>query len=215
MALWTRPNVEDNDDDEFFGEDGESDDDYWCPDDRLVGNEQGQKCSTLGPIHPRKGLAEHEVAAVEAHYQTLGYHETYESSQEATLQEGFVAGYTENFDTAFQIGAWLGRAAAVHRIHHDAAQHKEHFPDKASENDDDDDVFRKAVARIKIVLSETATQESASGIVVPAKFEEGDNDHDHDDDDTFEISAKIRTDPLIDLQLELEALVLPHRLPKR
>ena len=233
MALWTRPNVEDNDDDEFFGQDGESDDDGGCPADDLLGDEQQrQQCrSSLGLVHradgssqmrdhhgptaKKKGLAGHEAAAIESHYQTLGYHETFESSQEATLQEGFVAGYTDNFDTAFQIGAWLGRAAAAHRIYHDMAQEKECLPDTDPENNNDDDiVFRKAVARIKTVLTDTATQKSASGIVVPPKIEEGDNVHD-DDDDTCEISAKPRTDPLKELQLELEALVLPFQLPER
>ena len=209
MALWTRPDVEDNHDDDFFGKDGESDDDG-CDDgelldERLVhrlgdGSSRDNHGNTRRRTTSKMGLAEHEAAAVQSQYQTLGYHETYESSQEATLQEGFVAGYTENFDTAFQIGVWLGRAAAV--------AHGAPAKEFSSETDttENQDGFRKAVARIKTVVSETATQESASSIVVPPT-QEGDTAHeDEDEDESCEISAKLRADPLKDLQLELEEL---------
>jgi hypothetical protein len=97
MALWTRSSQA-TDEDDFFGTDDDHD------------SVQRQHCPD--GHHLWEGLAVKEYAAVEERYKTLGYHETYESSQESTLQDGFTKGYCESFDTAIRIGSLLGQAAA-------------------------------------------------------------------------------------------------------
>ena len=57
------------------------------------------------------GLAQQEAQAVAQQHRTLGFHETFTTSQEASLQEGFNRGYMETYAKAKAIGAKLGQQA--------------------------------------------------------------------------------------------------------
>lgn len=58
-------------------------------------------------------LAIRETAAIERHYWTLGYHESYSKSEESALQEGFEVGYSDAYDFATCLGELLGNYAAT------------------------------------------------------------------------------------------------------
>ena len=62
------------------------------------------------------GLAVAELSATAERFRTLGYHETYERTKDIRLQEGFEAGFRENFDVAMRVGELLGRAAMQAKV---------------------------------------------------------------------------------------------------
>lgn len=179
MALWTRSQEEDD----FFGKD-ESDD----------ADESVRRC--LDGYDGTNGLAAQEQAALEEQYRTLGYHETYETSQEETMQEGFITGYKETFDIALNIGTLLGQAAAD-RLQFSRPTSRITLQEKRTGGGGTDGPFGKAIARTREVLSTTMAQEPGATLPVPAS----------QGDDLDGISAA-RTKPLIDLQIEVERLLL-------
>ena len=56
-------------------------------------------------------LSNRESAATERQHFAIGYHETYDDSYEASLQNGFDDGYCSNYDTALHLGQILGQFA--------------------------------------------------------------------------------------------------------
>lgn len=92
MALWTSSAAVNDDD--FFGTDGDD-----CAADH----------------HPDT-MAVQDAAAASEQYKTLGYHETYDSSLEAALQDGFVLGYRETYTTATRLGSMLGQIAISQKL---------------------------------------------------------------------------------------------------
>ena len=56
-------------------------------------------------------LSNRERAATERQHFAIGYHETYDDSYEASLQNGFDDGYCSNYDTALHLGQILGQFA--------------------------------------------------------------------------------------------------------
>jgi hypothetical protein len=145
MAMWTRFSLTEEDD--FFGRD-EPD---WEDTDTAASREyRDGRCMSMG-------LAAKEAAAVEAQYRTLGYHETYECSQEATMQDGFTDGYYATFETATRIGRLLGIAAARTRLLQETSEPLD--PSQQSIHNDDT-AFLAAASRIRVVLqTTTAAQE--------------------------------------------------------
>jgi hypothetical protein len=101
--MWTRSSRQE---DYFFGADGDDE----------MAHDGVARCDTHKSDPFTNGLAFHEAAAVEERYRTLGYHETYESSREATLQGGFTHGYTQTFPIALNIGRLLGQAAIAQKL---------------------------------------------------------------------------------------------------
>ena len=62
------------------------------------------------------GLAIAESTATSQHFQTIGFHETYEENKDNKLQEGFEAGYRENVDISMRIGELLGELTMRTRL---------------------------------------------------------------------------------------------------
>ena len=81
------------DDDEFFGDQDDTDD---------------------GDFGGR--LVIQEDLARQQELKTIGYLESYDEAKETRLQEGFQAGYQETFDLAVRIGALLGEATTRQRL---------------------------------------------------------------------------------------------------
>ncbi len=89
-----------NIEDDFFGD---------CDDnDALI----GRLDDVATPSADQYGeLSTRESAATERQHYAIGYHETYDDSYEASLQNGFDDGYCSNYDTALHLGKMLGHFA--------------------------------------------------------------------------------------------------------
>lgn len=59
---------------------------------------------------------EKESAAEADRLKIAGYHDTFEVSHDAALQDGFNAGYLDSYDTAVSIGRLLGRQVAQDKL---------------------------------------------------------------------------------------------------
>jgi len=180
MALWTSSSQKEDD---FFGDDDDDDpqqhDQPYCLDES-------------------NGMAARDAAAADAHHRTLGYHETFETSQQQTLQEGFAAGYQETFDIARNIGLLLGSEAASRlnvATSNKSSRRGITLEETTQPDDDDDKAFRRAVARTRQVLTSTTAKEPPTS-----------EDHDDDDDDDNG-TAIARTKPLTDLKLEVAQIL--------
>jgi hypothetical protein len=148
MALWTRSSRQEDD---FFGADG---------DDEMA--HDGEARSDTRVSDSSNGLAFHEAAAVEQRYRTLGYHETYESSREATLQDGFFRGYTQTFPAALNIGRLLGQAAIAQKL--TEHQVSERHPEATTFETQAQPLYLTAAARIRSgLLAVTSNEESSTG----------------------------------------------------
>ena len=93
MALYN----EHDDGDEFFGNDGDDDDNSNYLD-----------------------LADRESRAKEEELKKIAYVEGYDDNKETRLQEGFEAGYKETFEAAMRIGNFLGSSVARTKFSTDA-----------------------------------------------------------------------------------------------
>jgi hypothetical protein len=155
MALWTRSSRQEDD---FFGADG--DDDYMAHDG------EARRCDDTLVGHSSNGLALHEAAAVEERYRVLGYHETYESSREATLQDGFIHGYTDTFPIALNIGRLLGQAAIAQKLTElTVSERNQEAIDDAASNDETEarPLYLAAASRIRSgLLAITSNEESST-----------------------------------------------------
>lgn len=151
MALWTNFKERGREDDFFGTDEAESDDDAIVQRRRGLLDVNGHNTSDVWG-----GLASRESAAVEEQHRALGYHETYESSQELTLQEGFKVGYCETFETACRIGKLLGQAVASKGT----LQRQLQKPNPSTISHDGS-AYLAAASRIREVLSATTAQDSS------------------------------------------------------
>lgn len=111
MALWTRTSaLREAEDDEFFGS---VDEETEANATESFDQNQRRRCvEGCDDLWDGSGMmAAKDSAAIEEQHRAIGYHETYDKSQESRLQEGFTAGYTDTFDLATRIGSCLGLAA--------------------------------------------------------------------------------------------------------
>jgi hypothetical protein len=122
------------------------------------------RCDTHKSDPFTNGLAFHEAAAVEERYRTLGYHETYESSREATLQGGFTHGYTQTFPIALNIGRLLGQAAIAQKLTELQVSERNHeATDDTPIETQARPLYLTAAARIRSgLLAITSNQESST-----------------------------------------------------
>ena len=195
MALWTESTKVDD----FFGDEDETDADG--AHEQGDGTRRRHRC--LDGHDWTNGLAAKEAAAVEEKYRTLGYHETYETSQEATLQEGFVAGYSDTFDVAVSIGTLLGRAAASRlQLREQSRQSNSRITLEEKEDTQNGAAYRIAAARIREVLTSTAPDLAEP---LPPTVEEADAEKEGRDAITH--AAKRDLQALKELQLEIEHLL--------
>ena len=95
-------------DDDFFGDDNDDNEtpiNYTDLDDEVNGS-VAKDLTT--------GLAAAEIMAMEDRYRKLGFHDTYETSEEEMLQKGFEDGFAETFQVSKRIGAHIGALTFLH-----------------------------------------------------------------------------------------------------
>jgi hypothetical protein len=107
-------------DDDFFG-DLLTDDEETAVDQDQATSESAsptddQHDDTEAKALSSDGLASAEAAALATQFRTMGFHQAFDEYQDAMLQEGFEAGYRENFETAKRIGHLLGSVTAKSRL---------------------------------------------------------------------------------------------------
>ena len=61
-------------------------------------------------------LCQHENLAKGNEFQTLGYFESYDETNEILLQEGFETGYRQTFEAALRLGKHFGKLSAQNEL---------------------------------------------------------------------------------------------------
>ena len=106
-----------DDDDEFFGNQDDSDVEYDGGD------------TTNDKDFASSGLALHESRAREERMKTIGYLDAYDANKDTLLQEGFEKGYRESIESAMRIGESLGKASALAKLLQPSPQQQQQQPE--------------------------------------------------------------------------------------
>jgi hypothetical protein len=168
-------------------------------------------------------LAIRETAAMERHHWTLGYHETYTESEEASLQEGFEEGYRDTYDVATCLGEMLGQHAASIGLDFTFPETRRSRGSEERSSIEPSDAERikrlnLAISHVKEVLVCNTTETSGVKTSRNNKNDHGPNGEDAIDSKEIDMKVMQQRRPqkcqkLQELKREIEAVFLSNKNP--